>query len=74
MTTLAEDYLVWSGGSVSEYHFNLTMDQRLGQAFFNALSGADQEKLRYTTYDPFNKFSSSAIETAINFLLFGGID
>lgn len=51
--TLAVWYLEESGGNRAEYLVNLGVGQRIGQAFFNALSGNDQEKLRGTAYDPF---------------------
>lgn len=53
MATLAELYLKDRGGSVTEYHLSLEQGQRLGQAFFNSLSGTDQERVRATVYDTF---------------------
>lgn len=69
MTILAEDYLAGYGGSPSEYRYNLKVGQRIGQAFFNALSGADQELLSGTTHDPFYSMHGPAVLRAIEFLL-----
>lgn len=68
-TTLAEDYLSGCGGSVTEYRYNLTHDQRIGQAFYNALHPIDQAKLMGKQCDPFYKVGPHAVEEAIKFLL-----
>lgn len=68
-TSLAEDYLAGRGGSVYEYHYNMSEGQRRGQAFFNALSGRDQELIRGSGYDTFYTVGHAAIEKAIEFLL-----
>lgn len=71
MATIAEWYLDetipnGSGGSAA-FRKRLTDGQRLGQAFFNSLSGTDQAKLRGTFYDPFNYGMVRTLE-AIDYL------
>ena len=39
--------------AVHKYLASLGSGQRIGQAFFNSLTNADQDKLRYTGLDPF---------------------
>lgn len=51
--TLVEEYLELTGGSPEKYRENLANKQRLGQAFFNAASPADQGRLVGTPHDPF---------------------
>lgn len=71
-TILAEDYLAGRGGSVYEFHYNMSEGQRMGQAFFNALSGTDQERLRGQINDPFyndGPGTGQKIVNAIQFLL-----
>lgn len=69
MASIVELYLEERGGSPYEYNRNLEDGQRLGQAFFNALSGVDQERLRGTIRDPFYKLSERKLEEAIEWLL-----
>jgi hypothetical protein len=69
MATLAEDYLEGRDGSVNLYRHNLELGQRIGQAFFNALSPGDQKRLRATDFDPFYDNSSGVVYTAIEYLL-----
>lgn len=69
MATIAHDYLSARGGSPSEFDYNKKEGQRLGQAFFNALSGTDQERVRGTLHDPFYKHSEEMILSTIEFLL-----
>lgn len=68
--TLAEAYLNENGGSPTEYQLNLSNGQRLGEAFFNALSGTDQELLQGRSVDPFWRYTTNAVEAAIEFLLY----
>lgn len=70
MSTLAEDYLEGYGGSVATYHSCLTHGQRIGQAFFNALSQDDRDYLTGSLADPFYRDLSSAIERAVEALLY----
>lgn len=46
-------YLFESGGDVEYFHRNRKALQRVGQAFANALTDADREKLRGQVFDPF---------------------
>ena len=66
--TLAETYLLWSGGSARFYRQYLSEGQRLGQAFFNSLIDSDQHKLSGTPHDPFHKDDQASIYDAIDFL------
>lgn len=66
--TLAEWYLAESGGDVVTYHQGLSKGHRIGQAFFNALSRVDQERVRTKRADPFNKDTAIAVHDAIDFL------
>ena len=66
--TLAETYLLWSGGSTQSYRKYLNEGQRLGQAFFNSLIDSDQHKLSGTPHDPFHKNDQASIHDAIDFL------
>lgn len=69
MSTLAEDYLNSRGGSPTTFQNCLTEGQRIGQAFFNALSEKDQERLRGTTRDPFYIEHGPALHKVIEWLL-----
>lgn len=68
-TNLAEDYLEGRGGSPGLFRSNVLGHQRLGQAFYNALSEKDRNRLIGTIHDPFYKLSPAAIDAAIEFLL-----
>jgi len=72
--TIAEDYLHGRCGSLYTYHRGLQSGQRLGQAFFNALSRVDQFRLAGRPEDPFHTpdahvLGQLAVERAICFLL-----
>ena len=69
--TLAELYLQDRGGSLTHFYHQLTKGYRPGQAFFNALSEKDKERLRGTTYDPFYETANFAVvlERTITWLL-----
>lgn len=69
MSTLAEDYLKGKNGSIEIFHEGLKEGQRLGQAFFNALSKKDQERVRGTLKDPFYVQHGPALHMTISFLL-----
>jgi hypothetical protein len=64
MRTLGEWYLSESGGDVVRYHQGLKAGHRIGQAFFNALSSADKERVRGTIWDTFysNRLDPDVIE------------
>ena len=68
-TTLAEDYLNGNGGSVEEYHKYLAGGQRIGQAFYNALSTKDQERLGGSLADPFYSITQESVYQAIETLM-----
>lgn len=68
--TLGEQYLIDRGGSIQSYHRYLEQGHRLGQAFFNALSRKDQDRLRGHILDPFNRaFNEQDLVKTIEFLL-----
>lgn len=69
MLTLAEDYLKGRGGSVTEFQANLAAGQRLGQAFFNAASKKDQQRMRGTLNDPFYTVHGPQLHQTISWLL-----
>lgn len=69
MATVIEHYLEERGGSVERYHRFLTGGQRIPQAFFNALSENDQQRLRGGDKDPFFKDGSDPVYEAIEWLL-----
>lgn len=72
VTTLAEDYLSGMGGSPSEYRWRLSNGERLGQAFFNSLSGTDQDRITGTIVDPFHKSDQDSLVRAMEWLLDNG--
>lgn len=70
--SLGELYLKDRGGDVGLYNRNLADGQRLGQAWFNALSMTDRQRLAGTSKDPFHKdfvAGAHAVHEAIEFLL-----
>jgi hypothetical protein len=67
--TLAEDYLMGRDGYPGKMVVYLEEGQRLGQAFFNALSEEDQERIRSTPYDPYHTTTTADLYRAIEFLL-----
>lgn len=69
MTSLVEEYLELQGGSPEKYRLNLEQGQRLGQAFFNALSSVDQGRLVGTMRDPFYSNEQSKIIETLEFLI-----
>jgi hypothetical protein len=69
MSTLAEDYLAGCGGSVTSYRASLERGNRIGQAFFNALSEVDQARLSGTLDDPFYSEAQESVYKAIEILL-----
>lgn len=68
-TTLVEDYLELQGGSPEDYRRFLTQGQRLGQAFFNALSSVDQGRLVGTMHDPFYTTDQDKVYKTLEFLI-----
>jgi hypothetical protein len=68
-TTLAEDYLKERDGNVRVFYDAMTDGQRLGQAFMNALSKKDYQRLTGTIFDCFYKTKQEDIYTAIEWLL-----
>lgn len=71
MSTLGEDYLAGNGGPahVCKYHDGLTQGQRIGQAFFNALTPKDMEILTGSEFDPFYFDNNECVESAVGYLL-----
>lgn len=69
MSTLGEMYLEGRDGDISAYQEYLRHGQRVGQAFFNALSPENRARLRGTIHDPFYKETNDAVVQAIEFLL-----
>lgn len=67
--TLIEEYLKLQGGSVERYHEGLAKGQRLGQAFFNALSEHDQGRLVTTPHDPFYTNDQDKVYESLAFLI-----
>lgn len=67
--TLVEEYLELQGGSPEQYRLNLTHGQRLGQAFFNALSSIDQGRLVGTTHDPFYSNDQDKVYKTLEYLM-----
>lgn len=66
----ALDYLKENYGSQVKMLWSIKSDnQRLGQAFFNALSARDQAKIRTTIFDPYYKTDTECIWKAIEFLM-----
>lgn len=65
----ASDYLKECGGSRLEFYYRIGQGERLGQAFFNSLSGLDQEFIRGMPVDPFYKNYFKCIYDAIEFLM-----
>jgi len=56
----SHDMIIWylkesEGASLSRFNLCFAQGQRYGQAFFNALSSEDQQKLRGTLFDTFYK-------------------
>lgn len=68
--TLATQYLTDMGGDPKKYMTGLARGQRIGQAFFNALSESDQHKVRGTKYDMFYG-GQEEVYAAIDFLTQG---
>lgn len=52
--TLIPLYLKECDGDFDYFQHNLSLGQRLGQAFFNSLSQRDQAKLKGSLMDPFH--------------------
>lgn len=70
MPTFAESYLKGHGGSPMKYRKELRNGKLLLEAFFEACSEEDKEKLRGTRFDPSTKrpFGPQLIQ-AVNYLL-----
>ena len=68
--TLCEWYLAESGGDQTGFRDRLADGQRIGQAFFNSCTPADQSRLRGSLYDPFHGGMERA-HAAIEFLTGG---
>jgi hypothetical protein len=66
---LARWYLQESGGDVTVFEQQLADGLRHGQAFFNALTAEDQEKLRGSIWDPFYMEDPVASGLAITMVL-----
>lgn len=69
MATVVEEYLELQGGSPENYRRNLSQGQRLGQAFFNALSEQDKGRLVGTMKDPFYSNEQDKVYSTIEFLI-----
>lgn len=69
MATLVEEYLALQGGSPEDYRRFLSQGQRLGQAFFNALSPVDQGRLVGTMRDPFYSNDQDKVHNTLEFLI-----
>lgn len=67
--TLAEEYLDLQGGSSEAYRHNLTNGQRLGQAFFNALSEYDKGRVLTTPHDPFYSTDQEKVMKTLEWLI-----
>lgn len=76
-TSLAEDYLAGRDGDVKYFLRGLRAGQRLGQAFYNALSDEDQDRITIDKweaksledYDCFHDFDMKSVERTIEWLL-----
>jgi hypothetical protein len=68
-TTLAEDYLAGRDGDVTHFYKMLAKGQRLGQAFYNALSDKDRERLNGTMHDCYNATRQDVLWETIGWLL-----
>lgn len=69
MPTLVEEYLELQGGDPQAYRENLANGQRLGQAFFNALSNLDQGRLVGTLHDPFYSNEQAKVHKTLEYLI-----
>lgn len=69
MATLVEEYLALQGGSPENYRLFLSQGQRLGQAFFNALSDQDKGRLVGTMRDPFYTDDQEKVYKTLEFLI-----
>lgn len=67
--TLVEEYLDLQGGSSEAYRTNLTGGQRLGQAFFNALSEYDKGRVLATPHDPFYSTDQDKVYKTLEWLI-----
>lgn len=67
--TIVELYLHENGGSVTDYKKCIAKGERLGQAFFFALSDLDKRVLRGTIRDPFYKNDIQSVENAVDYLM-----
>lgn len=67
--TLIEEYLDLQGGSSEAYRNNLAYGQRLGQAFFNALSEYDKGRILATPHDPFYSTEQDKVYKSLEFLI-----
>lgn len=68
ISTLVAEYLRETQGSYSYFATRVRKGDRVGQAFFNALSHNDQARLRGTPHDPFHSDNYGALYDAIDFL------
>jgi hypothetical protein len=70
MATLGEWYLKETRGQegIDDYHYMLRT-QRIGQAFYNALSSTDKTRINGTTVDPFYTDDNKSVTIAIEFLI-----
>lgn len=66
--TLAEDYLADCDGDLVTFYQGLRHGYRIGQAFFNALSADDKNKIAGTYFDTFYKDSAESVYVAVEFL------
>lgn len=67
--TIVELYLHENGGSIADYKKCITKGERLGQAFFFALSDLDKRILRGSIRDPFYKNDIQSVEEAVDYLM-----
>lgn len=68
--TIAGWYIKESGGDITGFSNSVRRGDTFGQAFFNALTSEDQEKLRGTVHDPFHG-GITAVREALDFLTGG---
>lgn len=66
---IIEWYLTYTDGGLIRYHRSLNSGQRIGQAFFNALSPEDQESIRGTIWDTFHNNEAWEVASTISMFL-----
>lgn len=69
MSTMAESYLLGHDGNVQKFVRDLSQNQTIGAAFFDALSEKDQKKLTDKGHDIRKIMHGPALLPIINYLL-----